>query len=139
MKGARVAEVAPHRRPVHPDTVRCALLEEQLRAVYASTSWRLTKPIRWLIRLARSPRAALLELPRAALRRLVVRMPGNTSLRRMAGAFEARYPEPHALAPILAVKPVVEPAHAIHNPRNRIGPPFATILHAELAQQQAAK
>jgi hypothetical protein len=94
------------------DAERIRALEQELRAVYASTSWRVTKPLRWLSRLARSPGAALAELPRAG--------------KRLFGRQAEPVVDIAPPQPAIAALPVL-------NRRNVIGPPFAILLESELA------
>lgn len=78
-------------------------LEHQVQAIYASSSWQVTKPMRWLSRMRRSPRSASLELVRFAhtkakglgnglLRRSIKLVLANPPLYRLASRFVKRYP-----------------------------------------------
>jgi hypothetical protein len=70
---ARIAQAELETLAALAEARQIAVLQRQLSDVYASTSWQVTKPMRWLSRLRRSPRAALPELGnvlRSTMRRL---------------------------------------------------------------------
>lgn len=128
--------MAGHRTPsnatMHAEAERIRQLEQELRAVYASTSWRITKPLRWLSRLLRSPSAALAELPRVAqrvLRRLSSAPVAQVEVQQQHAHPQQAHPE--------TVLPAEAPAYEyaalpVYNRDNVIGPAFATLLLAEL-------
>jgi hypothetical protein len=120
-------------------------LQLQLAALYASTSWKSTKPLRWLSRLARQPRTALRQLAafganllRNLVRRAIARVLGSPRLRRHLAPLALRHP-----ALLRRVKALLRPGTAslqageqagppaIH-PVNMIGPQFKTLLIDEL-------
>lgn len=128
-------------------------LEDRLQAVYASSSWQVTKPMRWLSRVRRSPRAGAAELVRFAraklvragdgvLRRLLRVAVANPPLHRLATRLALRYPTlfqrirarivPHAPpagAPAAAqAAPVAPSSHT-----TVLGPRFKTLILDELA------
>jgi len=69
-------------------------LEQRLLATYASTSWRVTAPLRWLRALPRRLAAPETRArARAMLRSLAVRMTSNERLRRLIIPVLLRFPE----------------------------------------------
>jgi len=128
-------------------------LQNQLQAVFASTSWRVTKPLRWMARLKRSPRSAMRELlvkctgsgpgtPRALLRRavrvlLTLPVVGGVARRliarhpKLAQRLRARlYPDATTL-PIPV--PVITNVPALSDAANVLGPRFRTLILHDLA------
>jgi hypothetical protein len=124
-------------------------LEDRLQAVYASSSWRVTKPMRWLSRVRRSPRAGAGELVRFAraqlvragdglLRRLLRLAVANPPLHRLATRLALRYPAlfrrirarvvPHAPPAAAPAAPVAPSSHT-----TVLGPRFKTLILDELA------
>jgi hypothetical protein len=88
----------------------------QLVAVYASTSWKLTKPVRWLSGVARQPRVALrqlLEFVKGVLRTLLNMKP---------------LPRSHAPS----AQDTAPDAPPVIHPDNILGPQFKTLLINEL-------
>ena len=127
------------------DTARAEVqaLQLQLAAVYASTSWQITKPVRWLSRLARQPRSALRQLAgfgvaalRGLLRRTIAHVLASPWLRRRLAPLALRHP-----ALLRRVKSLLRPsAPVVHapdappviHPNNIVGPQFKTLLLNEL-------
>jgi hypothetical protein len=122
-------------------------LQHQLAAVYASSSWKSTRPLRWGMRLARQPRSALREAAVLAARLLsklmrpaLSRALGNPRLRRRLASVERRHPalmrrvksllRPSPAAPLSYATAPAEPM-AIH-PGNTVGPQFKTLLLDEI-------
>ena len=100
-------------------SVHTTRLEQQIDAIYASTSWKSTKPLRWAARLRRDPGPALHQLRTAApallgklLRRATAKAGAplsNTASPAMPGAIDAE---------------------------NVVGPHFRTLLRDELDRHQ---
>lgn len=127
-----------------------ASLQQQLHAVFASTSWRVTKPLRWVARLRRAPRAATRELlawlarkPTVLARRSVRAALARPAVRRAALRLAARHP---ALAKRVRARlqgPAQPPAPvatalAASNPASVLGPRFLTLLLDDLAHFSAS-
>ncbi|WP_127168828.1 methyltransferase domain-containing protein [Xanthomonas sp. BRIP62415] len=53
--------------------LRASVAEQNLHAVHATTSWRLTRPLRGMARLARGPRASIRRIMVALIRRVLKR------------------------------------------------------------------
>lgn len=78
-------------------TVRTGEYQQRLEAVYNSTSWRMTQPLRWgvnTLRQARQHRPGILikKLVRPILRRAVILALSNRNLRKTGQRLAARYP-----------------------------------------------
>lgn len=127
-------------------------LQQQLHAVFASTSWRVTKPLRWAARLRSSPGAAMRELARhavgskakALVRRAVRGALAQPAVRRAARHLAVRFPalarrlrtRLHGGAVLHAPPPTAVPPES--NPADVLGPRFRALLLADLAQQGQA-
>lgn len=131
---------------------RIASLQRQLEAAFASTSLRVTKLLRWAIRLRRSPGPAARELVVASLRRgkalarrALRAIVSRPSVRRIARDLDVRFPalarclraRLHGMAarqpaPVTAVPPAADPAGII-------GPRFRALLLDDLAHGATLK
>ena len=114
-------------------TVRATMQQQQIDAILASSSWRLTKPLRWAMRLRRAPGPALQQLrsvvrrlPQALLRRLAARLEGIPALGRCAAWLGQRLPAPAAAASAPGLLPLTV------DPDNIVGPQFKSLLLEEL-------
>jgi hypothetical protein len=128
-----------------------AVLQHQLRDVYASTSWQVTKPMRWLSRLRRSPRAALSELGRVAraanrrlvgalTRRLIDIVRASPPLKRIAMRFPSlvRRFQGHIRQDLATISPItqVAPAPAPANRTTVLGPRFRALILDEIQRYE---
>lgn len=156
---AYLPQVAPRAAPQQRDDVtaqvqaeRIADLQRQLDTVFASTSWRVTKPLRWAMRLRRSPGPAARELLVASLRkgkalarRTLRATVSQPVVRRIARDLDVRFPalarrlraRLHGIAgrqpaPFTVVPPPADPAGVI-------GPRFRVLLLDDLAQVATLK
>ena len=102
---------------VHPDTLRAAALERELQAVYASSSWRLTRPLRQAGTLALTLR-----------RRLRALLLADGLPRRLALALAPHHPALARQAAALPLTAALTRA-AVVNRRNVLGPRFETLLN----------
>lgn len=123
-------------------------LQQRLQDVYASTSWQVTGPMRWLSRMRHSPRSASAELVvrgrRAGaglLRRLIRLALANPTLRRLALRIALRHPELVARfkarlqtgsAPLPPPQAAMSVAPSSHT--TVLGPRFKTLILDELAR-----
>jgi hypothetical protein len=128
-----------------------AILQHQLHDVYASTSWQVTKPMRWLSRLRRSPRTALPELGRvsrsmtrrlgsAITRRLIDVVRANPSLKRVALRFPTvvqRF-QGHIREDLATMSPAPQamPAPAPANRTTVLGPRFRALILDEIQRYE---
>lgn len=126
---------------------RATMLQQQIDAIYASTSWRSTRLLRWSGRLRREPGPALRQLRMhgrtrllALLRKLALRVAASPGLRRHLAALALRHPVlAQRLRDLLrpgtplsnAMTPALPPAI---DPNNVIGPQFKTLLLGELGR-----
>ncbi len=128
-----------------------AILQHQLHDVYASTSWQVTKPMRWLSRLRRSPRTALPELGRvsrattrrlggAVTRRLIDVVRASPSLKRVALRFPTvvqRF-QGHIREELATISPAAQvmPAPAPANRTTVLGPRFRALILDEIQRYE---
>lgn len=122
---------------------RAAMLQQHIDAILASSSWKLTKPLRWAVRLRRDPGPALQQLrgvarrlARGVLRRLAARLRASPALGARSASLARRFP---ALAQRLAVlaAPAAMPGAPdllplTVDPDNIVGPQFKSLLLEEL-------
>lgn len=128
-----------------------AVLQHQLRDVYASTSWQVTKPMRWLSRLRRAPRAALAELGRAAraanrrlagalTRRLIDIVRASPPLKRVAMRFPGlvRRFQGHIRQDLATISPTAQgaPAPAPASRTTVLGPRFRALILDEIQRYE---
>jgi hypothetical protein len=152
MTEERAAKAEHHARVASEVTYQVVALQRQLHDVYASTSWQVTKPMRWLSRLRRSPRAAMRELGIKArtagrrtggilLRRAIYFVLTRPALKRLALSVASQFPG--TLARLKArIKAGVEPASAnpaavspvppVSSPATVLGPRFRALILEEL-------
>lgn len=130
---------------------RATMLQQQVDAIFASTSWRSTKLLRWVSRLRQDPgpalqqlrsvaRGALKAVLRILLLRAAARIEHRPALRRRIAALAERHP---GLA--RRVANVMRPGAPLNNamalalpaaidPNNFIGPQFKTLLLEQLGR-----
>ncbi|THC45662.1 hypothetical protein [Massilia sp. Mn16-1_5] len=132
---------------------RATMLQQQIDAIYASTSWQSTKLLRWSGRLRREPgpalrqlrsvaRVRLAALVRKLLARAAARVEASPGLRHRVAVLASRHP-------VLTrrVKDLLRPGTPLSNaiaqtlpppidPNNIIGPQFKTLLLDELGRGQ---
>lgn len=122
---------------------RAAMLQQHIDAILASSSWKITKPLRWAMRLRREPGPALQQLRsvthrlvRRALRPLAARLHASPALSRHAATLARRYP---ALARRLAALAAPDTPPGLPgllpfsvDPDNIVGPQFKSLLLEEL-------
>jgi pyruvate/2-oxoglutarate dehydrogenase complex dihydrolipoamide acyltransferase (E2) component len=126
-------------------------LQQQLHAVFASTSWQVTKPVRWLSRLRSSPGTAIPELgtvlvaswsgpPKAMLRRMIRATLAQPAVRRVVLRLALRHPKLvarlrthlHGGATLLPIPVSTVPAPS--NPASVLGPRFRMLLIDDCAR-----
>jgi hypothetical protein len=118
MAEERAAKAEVDALSAYAQAQQVAALQRQLHDVYASTSWQVTKPMRWLSRLRRSPRSAIPELGIVArragialVRRAIYLVSTRPALKRLALRVARRFPG-LLLRFKSRLKEVVEPAGA---------------------------
>lgn len=125
-----------------------AALQRQLHDVYASTSWQVTKPMRWLSRLRRSPRSALREIGvkartaggrmgGALVRRAIYFVLTRPALKRLAMGIASHFPGlvfrlKSRIRPASASPAGVPPPPPPSNPTTVLGPRFRALILDEL-------
>jgi hypothetical protein len=155
---ARLAQAEARAAQAELDTLsalaearQIAILQHQLHDVYASTSWQVTKPMRWLSRLRRSPRSALPELGRVArsatrrlgsavTRRLIDVVRASPTLKRIALRFPGvvRRFQGHIREDLATISPAVQamPAPPPANRTSVLGPRFRALILDEIQRYE---
>lgn len=144
----RTAKAELELRSAFAEAQQVAVLQRQLHDVYASTSWQITTPMRWVSRLRRSPRSALAELggKAAGIARRVRNMLLNHAinlvltrprLKRMAVRVAHRFPGLlQRFKPQIKVVMSAAPAPGPSNPATVIGPRFRSLILDELQRPE---
>ena len=129
-----------------------AVLRQQLHDVYASTSWRVTKPMRWVSRLRRSPRSAIREIGVMArtagrrtggilVRRAIYFVLTRPALRRLALGAASHFPGlllrlksriKNGVEPASAGPAAVPPLPPLSSHTTVLGPRFRALILDEL-------
>lgn len=128
---AWTAEAAQAAALTHAHNAHVAMtaLHHQIAAIFASSSWRVTKPLRWLARLRRTPQAALRQLgtygaaPAARVARRLRRAPAAEPVAQLV-----KPPQP------LSAEPVAPPPPP--HPLNLVGPSIQHLLLDAIARQR---
>lgn len=140
----RAAKAELEMRAVLAEAQQIPVLQRQLQDVYASTSWQVTKPMRWVSRLRRSPGSAMAELgvKAVALTRRVRSVLLNRAinlvltrpwLKRIALRVAQRFPGLlQRYKPQIKVVMSAAPAPGPSNPATVIGPRFRSLILDEL-------
>lgn len=124
-------------------TARASMLQQHIDAILASSSWKITKPLRWAMRLRRDPGPALQQLrsvarrlAQALLRRVAGRLQASPALGRRAAALGWHFPalarRLAALAAPAAAPGALHPLPLTVDPDNIVGPQFKSLLLEEL-------
>ena len=153
-EGARSALLMAQANATAADA-RATMLQQQIDAIYASSSWKSTKVLRWAARLRREPGPALRQLRTLArarlagllgklLRRAAAKVDANPALRRRVAALAAGRPALARRVQLL-LRPDAPPSDTASpalpraiDPENVVGPHFRTLLLDELGRDQPA-
>lgn len=122
---------------------RATMLQQHIDAILSSTSWKITKPLRWAMRLRHEPGPALRQLRavartllRRVLGRLAAKVDASPALSRRAGALARRFPALARRIDSLAGPDAAVPGAPMQppaiDPNNVVGPQFKTLLLDEL-------
>jgi len=124
-------------------SARASMLQQHIDAILASSSWKITKPLRWAMRLRREPGPALQQLrsvarrlAQALLGRLAARLQASPAPGRRAAALGRRFPVlARRLAALAGPGAAPGAAHLLPltvDPDNIVGPQFKSLLLEEL-------